>query len=127
MSPRRWWWTSGAAAGVVSLEDLFEEIVGDLRVEDEEPQKAVIPLGEGRYRVLGEIAIRDWNELLGGQVIANEFETLGGYVLALLGRLPRAGDRVELAAGLFGEVAEVRGRRVHTVDLYLEDFEERRA
>lgn len=112
---------------MVSLEDLFEEIVGDLRVEDEEPQKAVIPLGEGRYRVLGEIAIRDWNELLGGQVIANEFETLGGYVLALLGRLPRAGDRVELAAGLFGEVAEVRGRRVHTVDLYLEDFEERRA
>lgn len=117
----------GGTAGVVSLEDLFEEIVGDLRVEDEEPQKPVIPLGEGRYRVQGELSIRDWNDLLGRRVIANEFETVGGYVLALLGRLPRAGDRVEMGAGLNGEVREVRGRRVHTVDLFVEGFEELRS
>lgn len=110
----------GGTAGVVSLEDLFEEIVGDLRVEDEEPQKLVIPLGEGRYRVQGELSIRDWNDLLGARVVPNEFETVGGYVLACLGHLPRAGDRVELGAGLLGEVHEVRGRRVQTVDLFLE-------
>ncbi|MFT7680379.1 MAG: putative hemolysin [Planctomycetota bacterium] len=111
----------GGTAGVVSLEDLFEEIVGDLRVEDEEPQKLVIPLGEGRYRVQGELSIRDWNDLLGARVVPNEFETVGGYVLACLGHLPRAGDRVELGAGLVGEVHEVRGRRVQTVDLFLEE------
>lgn len=110
----------GGTAGVVSLEDLFEEIVGDLRVEDEERQKLVIPLGEGRYRVQGELSIRDWNDLLGARVVPNEFETVGGYVLACLGHLPRAGDRVELGAGLLAEVHEVRGRRVQTVDLFLE-------
>ncbi|MEZ6018663.1 MAG: transporter associated domain-containing protein [Planctomycetota bacterium] len=78
-------------------------------------------MGEGRYRVTGEISIRDWNETMGVQVVPAAFETLGGYVLALLGRLPKPGDRVELGANLVGEVSEVRGRRVVTVDLFLKN------
>ncbi|MEZ6005725.1 MAG: hemolysin family protein [Planctomycetota bacterium] len=111
----------GGTAGVVSLENLFEELVGDLRAEGEGLWRAVIPMGEGRYRVTGEISIRDWNETMGVQVVPAAFETLGGYVLALLGRLPKPGDRVELGANLVGEVSEVRGRRVVTVDLFLKN------
>ncbi|MCP5024054.1 MAG: HlyC/CorC family transporter [bacterium] len=111
----------GGTAGVVSLEDLFEEIVGDLRAEGEEVVREVIPMGEGRYRVSGDLSIRDWNETMGLQVVPAAFETLGGYILALLGRLPKAGERVELGAGLVGEIHLVRGRRVITVDLFLED------
>ncbi len=113
----------GGTAGVVSLEDLFEELVGDLRAEGEEVSREVIPMGEGRYRVSGDLSIRDWNETMGLQVVPSAFETLGGYVLALLGRLPKPGDQVQLGAGLMGEVHEVRGRRVLTVDLFLENFE----
>lgn len=113
----------GGTAGVVTLEDLFEEIVGELRVEGEELEKPVIPLGEGRFRVSGALSIHDWNDLLGRRIVPNEFETVGGYVLALLGRLPRAGDRVVLGGALTCEVREVRGRRVHTVDLCVVDEE----
>lgn len=111
----------GGTAGVVTLEDLFEEIVGELRVEGETVEKPVIPLGEGRYRVSGGLSIRDWNDLLGTEIVPNAFETVGGYVTALLGRLPEADDRVRLGGGLACQVHEVRGRRVLTLDLYLEE------
>ena len=113
----------GGTAGVVTLEDLFEEIVGEMRVEGEEAVKPVIPLGEGRFRVSGALSLREWNETFGVEVAPNAFETVGGYLTALLGRLPRTGDRVALGKGLVGEVREVRGRRIETVDLSLEDGE----
>jgi len=91
-----------------------------MRVEGEELDRSVIPLGEGRYRVAGGASIRDWNDLFEAQVVPNAFETVGGYVTALLGRIPREGDRVTLGAGLACEIAEVRGRRVLSVELYLE-------
>jgi len=109
----------GGTAGVVTLEDLFEEIVGELRVEGEMVEKLVVPLGEGRYRISGQLSIHDWNELLGTEVVPSAFETVGGYVTALLGRIPRKGDRVDLGGALQCEVHEVRGRRVHTLDLSL--------
>lgn len=110
----------GGTAGIVTLEDLFEEIVGELRVEEETLQKPVIPLGEGRFRVSGTLSIREWNDLLGTDIVPNAFETVGGYVAVLLGRLPRPGDRVAMPGGLAGVVNEVRGRRVHTLDLFVE-------
>ena len=80
-------------------------------------------LGEGRFRVSGALSLREWNETFGVEVAPNAFETVGGYLTALLGRLPRTGDRVALGKGLVGEVREVRGRRIETVDLSLEDGE----
>lgn len=110
----------GGTAGAVTLEDLFEELVGELRVEGEEVPRPVVPLGEGRFRVSGGLSIRDWNEQFGMRVVPTEFETVGGYVTALLGRIPRSGDRVELGGGIVCEVHDVRGRRVRTLDLSLE-------
>lgn len=110
----------GGTAGVVTLEDLFEELVGEMRVEGEELDPTVIPLGEGRYRVSGGASIRDWNDLFEAEVVPNAFETVGGYVTALLGAIPREGDHVTLAAGMACEITEVRGRRVLSVELYLE-------
>jgi len=104
----------GGTAGVVTLEDVFEELVGDLRVEGEEREVAVVPLGEGRYRVAGSLSMHDWNEHFGFTVVPNEFETVGGLVTALLGRIPRAGDEAVWGPLLF-EVDEVRGRRVRWV------------
>jgi len=110
----------GGTAGVVTLEDLFEELVGEMRVEGEELDRTVIPLGEGCYRVAGGASIRDWNDFFEAEVVPNAFETVGGYVTALLGRIPREGDEVTLGAGLGCKVTEVRGRRVLSVELYLE-------
>ncbi|MDP6539549.1 MAG: hemolysin family protein [Planctomycetota bacterium] len=109
----------GGTAGVVTIEDVFEEIVGELRVEGEEREKPVVPLGEGCFRVAGGLSIRDWNEEFGARVVPTEFETVGGFVTALLGRIPRAGDRVR-SGELVCEVREVSGRRVLQVDMFIE-------
>lgn len=113
----------GGTAGLVTIEDVFEEVVGELRVEGEVRYKPVVPLGEGRYRVSGSLSVRDWNERFGHQIVPREFETVGGMVTAMLGRIPRQGDRVRLG-NLVCEVDEVRGRRVLAVDMSLAPSEE---
>ncbi|TAJ25318.1 MAG: HlyC/CorC family transporter, partial [Planctomycetota bacterium] len=106
----------GGTAGVVDIERVFEEIVGDLRQEDERRAQLVVPLGEGRFRVSGGLSLRDWNEAFGVDLVPSAFETLGGFVTAQLGRVPRPGDEFR-----FGHlqlcVHEVRGRRVLAVDV----------
>ena len=110
----------GGTAGFVTAEDVFEEIVGDLRTENEARVPAVVPLGEGRFRVSGGLPIRDWNERFGLEVVPRDFETVGGFVTALLGRIPRTGD-VVVSGELEMLVHEVRGRRVMTVDIGVRD------
>ena len=106
----------GGTAGLVRLEDVFEEIVGELRVEGESLERPVTALGEGRFRVVGSLSIRDWNELFGHRVVPTEFETVGGWVSALLARIPRTGDVVE-AGGLRFEVDAVERRRIRTLEI----------
>ncbi|MEZ6013682.1 MAG: hemolysin family protein [Planctomycetota bacterium] len=105
----------GGTAGVITLEDVFEALVGELLVEGEEKEVEVVPIGERTYRVSGSLSVRDWNDWLGFEIVPNAFETVGGYVTAMLGRIPRRGDRVPLRGGLECEVDEVRGRRLRTL------------
>ncbi|MCZ6598737.1 MAG: hemolysin family protein [Planctomycetota bacterium] len=109
----------GGTAGCVTIEDVFEEIVGDLRTEGEARTVAAVPLGEGRYRVPGSLSIRDWNDEFGFRVVPTEFETVGGFVTFLLGRIPRERDVVRWGS-LVMEVHEVRGRRVLSIDIGVE-------
>jgi putative hemolysin len=109
----------GGTAGVVTLEHVFEELVGDLRAEGESKEVTAVPLGENCFRVPGGLSIRDWNDRFGFKVVPTEFETLGGFVTALLGRIPRTGDLVRYGR-LVLEVHEVRGRRVLSVDISVE-------
>jgi CBS domain containing-hemolysin-like protein len=109
----------GGTAGVVTAENAFEEILGDLRVEGEESQPSVVALEGGRFRVAGDLSIREWNEAFGLEVVPNGFETVAGFVTALLGRIPRVGDQVHVGA-LVLEVHAVRRRRVLLVDIGLE-------
>ena len=106
----------GGTAGYVTAEQVFEEIVGDLRSEGERRVPAVVPLGENRFRIAGGLSIRDWNDAFGLRVVPVEFETVAGLVTARLGRIPRVGDVVRVE-NLILEVSEVRGRRVLTVDI----------
>jgi CBS domain containing-hemolysin-like protein len=94
----------GGTAGVVTLEDVFEELVGELRVEGEEKAPEIVGVGEGRFRVSGSLSVRDWNDSFGLQVVPAAFETVGGFVSAVLGRIPKAGDEVDLGAGLIGVI-----------------------
>lgn len=110
----------GGTAGLVTIEDVLEEVVGELLVEGEPPEDAVVPLEDGGFRVPGSLSIRDWNDTFGRRVVPTEFETVGGFVTALLRRIPHAGDSVRSGPLVF-EVHEVRARRIHSVDMHVED------
>lgn len=104
----------GGTAGLVSVETIFEEVVGDLRVEGEATYQPVVELPDGSFEIDGALSIRDWNERFGQGVVPREFETLSGFVTALLGRLPKVGDTC--ASGpLEFRVLRMRRRRIERV------------
>lgn len=105
----------GGVAGLVTMEDLLEEIVGQIYDEYDRPEPAAPGAGEPRA-LTGAMEIRDVNAALGLTLDTSEYTTLGGLLFGALGRLPRAGDRVPLAGATF-EILEMRGRRVGKVRL----------
>lgn len=100
----------GGTAGIVTLEDLFEEVVGDI---SERPGElpGIAPAGPNRVRVDGAIRVEEVGEALGVVLEHEEVDTVSGLVLTLLGRPPAVGDRVEYDGVAF-EVAAVHGKGV---------------
>ncbi len=101
----------GSFEGLFTLEDIVEEIVGEIRDEFDDEEPAVKDLGDGTYRMDGRIPIGEVNEALGADFESQDFETVGGLVLGRLGRVPEIGDEVGLD-GYILRVDEVDGPRV---------------
>jgi CBS domain containing-hemolysin-like protein len=104
----------GGTAGLVTLEDLLEEIVGEIRDEYDVETEPVVDEGQGRFVVSGKADIETLGERLGVEIEAQGFETVGGYVMARLGRVPAAGE-VHAIDDLLVEILEAERRRVHRV------------
>jgi CBS domain containing-hemolysin-like protein len=104
----------GSFEGLFTLEDIIEEIVGEIRDEFDDEEPAVRELGDGAYRMDGRIPIGEVNEALGTDFESQDFETIGGIVLGRLGRVPETGDEVRLDGYLL-RVDEVDGPRVAQV------------
>ena len=85
----------GGTAGLVTLEDLLEELVGEIRDEFDEEERLVQPLGEGTFRVSGKLSIDGLNTVTGLSVSSESYDTVGGWALDLFGRVPSKGERVE--------------------------------
>jgi CBS domain containing-hemolysin-like protein len=86
----------GGASGIVSLENITEELFGQIQDEFDRERPEIEPLGNGRYRVRGDYLIEDLADRLKVEVGEPEEETVGGYVAARLGREVTPGDKVEL-------------------------------
>jgi CBS domain containing-hemolysin-like protein len=102
----------GGTAGLVTMEDLLEEIVGPI-FDEYDPQDRPRP-AEGAPLVDGALPITEFNSEYDASIDDTDYTTLGGYVFGLLGRLPRVGDRVTVGEHTF-EVAEMDGRRVKSL------------
>ncbi len=105
----------GGTAGIVSLEDLVEEIVGEIRDEHEVDEDEIRPEAGGALLVDGLVGVGELEERIGREISDDDVETVGGLVFSRLGRMPRLGDAVEVAPGLTLEVMKLRGRRIETV------------
>jgi len=104
----------GGTAGLVTIEDLLEEIVGEIRDEDDVESEPIVDEGNGSYVFSAKVSFDDLRERLDLEIESEGFETVGGYILSRLGRVPAVGETFELD-GLFVEVLEAERRRIHKV------------
>jgi CBS domain containing-hemolysin-like protein len=108
----------GSVTGIVSLEDLLEELVGEITDEYDVEEPEMVELGDGVYRVSGKTSIDDVNEMLGVRLPDEEWDTVGGLVLDIFGKIPDNGEE-RVFEGLQFRAEEVQGRRVATVVITL--------
>jgi putative hemolysin len=87
----------GGTAGLVALEDLLEELVGEIADEYDEPERLVQRVDDKTYRVAGKLPIDELRALTGLAVSDESYDTVGGWVLDLFGRVPRKAERLETA------------------------------
>jgi CBS domain containing-hemolysin-like protein len=106
----------GGTAGLVTIEDLIEQIIGEIQDEyDEDEEAEYTPIGENAWRMDASIDVDDLNDLLDVELPTVESDTLGGLIYAQLGRVPLPGEEVELSPQVTVKVDKVDGRRIRTV------------
>jgi len=117
----------GGTDGLVTMEDLIEEIVGDIRDEQEKVLREIDEVAANRYIVDGGTSIDKVNKELGITIPEDEFETLGGFVLGLFGRLPAEGDQIRYDNVMF-TVLRLRKNRIARIRImkYAPENQERR-
>ncbi len=85
----------GGTSGLVTLEDMIEEIVGDISDEYDEEDDDITVVKEDEYIVDGSTRLEDLNEMIGTNLESEDFDTIGGYVIGVMGRFPDEGEEVE--------------------------------
>jgi putative hemolysin len=106
----------GELEGIVTLEDLLEEIVGEIEDEFDLPDESIERLEDGRMRIHGTFPIDDFNEQFGQSLPIEDFHTIGGFVFGLLGHAPEPNDEVEHDGCRF-KVLEVEGSRIERLEV----------
>jgi len=114
----------GAMQGIVTLEDVLEEIVGEIEDEYDLPDEAVERVDDTTIRIGGTFPIDDFNEQFGTELPQEDYHTIAGFVFGMLGRAPEEGDEVE-HGGLRFRVLEIKGSRIERLEVQWLDEHER--
>ena len=115
----------GGTAGIVTMEDLLEEIVGEILDEYDEPELPTGDAPDADVLIPGALNIGEMNERFGLEVPDDDYTTIGGFVFGALGRLPVVGDRVTASHAVF-TVRAMDGRRIETLAVDLHSIGDRR-
>jgi magnesium and cobalt transporter len=101
----------GGTAGLVTIEDILEEIVGEIQDEHDVEEPPYVEAADGTVQVDARMNLDDFSEAVGVQLVGDGFETVGGLVYTLLGRVPEVGEEVT-STGLSFRVERLAGRRI---------------
>ena len=104
----------GGVSGIVCMEDIIEEIVGDIQDEFDNEEEDIITLGEGVFLCDARINIEDFNESLNMDISDEDFDTLGGFVFDLFGKIPAKFEKVSYKNTDF-IIQEMDGHKIKTV------------
>ena len=108
----------GGVSGIVCLEDIIEEIVGDIQDEFDNEVEDILKLDENTYLCDGRVDIEDLNEMLGIDIPEQDFDTLGGFVFDLFGKIPIKFEKVSFH-GLDFIIQEIEGHKIKTIKILL--------
>ena len=112
----------GGVSGLITIEDVLEEIVGEIDDEhDEEEPEDITPIKDGKYMVQALTPIEDFNELFACDLEEGDFDTVGGLVLAEFGRVPEPGECVVVGHRFEFCVATSDSRRIISLELNVLD------
>jgi CBS domain containing-hemolysin-like protein len=109
----------GGATGIVAIEDLLEEIVGEITDEFDQEVTPFVKLGEGHYLISARMEIKALNEALHLDLPPGDYETLAGFLISQLGDLPRAGEQLR-CGNLKFTVRQAEARAVKEVELFVD-------
>jgi CBS domain containing-hemolysin-like protein len=110
----------GATVGMITLEDLLEEIVGEIRDEyDTDEEEQIRELGDGRFLVEGNMKLDDINDALGTQFESDDYDSIGGLMIENLDRLPRGGETTKLDNGVELTASAIKRNRITAVLVYI--------
>jgi putative hemolysin len=115
----------GAMAGICTLEDLIEEIVGEIEDEFDVPEEPIEQVDDDTWRMDGRYPIDEFNERFGTDLPDEDFHTVAGFVFGQLGRAPEPGDDIAYD-GLRFDVLEVEGNRIERIAVTFVDRPEQR-
>ena len=111
----------GGFAGIVTMEDLLESIVGNIQDEYDNEEEDITRTGENTFEVDGSIDIDELSELLGVNIPEGEYETLAGYIMDVLGRIPGENEHpVVTLENVVFTVMEMDERRIERVHIKVE-------
>jgi putative hemolysin len=110
----------GAMEGIVTLEDLLEEIVGEIEDEFDLPDESVERIDDAHIRIHGTFPIDDFNEEFGTEIEAEDYHTMAGIVFGAIGRAPEVGDTVTID-GLNLAVIEIEGSRIQRLEVEFQE------
>jgi CBS domain containing-hemolysin-like protein len=113
----------GSVVGLCTLEDLLEELVGEITDEYDTEQPALEEIGDGEYRVDGKMAIDEVNDILDVELPDEEWDTIGGLMMGLLGAIPDEGQDVAFQNLTF-TAERVDGRRIAKIRITRREGEE---
>ena len=101
----------GGTAGLVTLEDLLEEIVGEIQDEYDEEEPEYVQIGTDQFKIDAKMNLDDLNDLIDADIPTESVDTIGGFIYDLLGRIPETGEIVQWNAFDF-IVEQIDGQRI---------------
>jgi magnesium and cobalt exporter, CNNM family len=107
----------GGTAGLVTIEDLLEEIVGEIRDEYDVETEPIVDEGRGRFLFSGKVNVDEIAQRLNVEIERDGFETVGGYLMSHIGRVPAVGEKFDID-GLTVEIVDAERRRINRVRIY---------
>lgn len=114
----------GGTSGLLTIEDLVEVLVGDIEDEYDEHEDEIVKISNNEYIVDGSTKISDVNEYLHKDIESGEFDSIGGYIIGYLNRLPIEGEEIELNSFIRVKVLSLDKNRIAAIRMMIDDVEE---